>query len=502
MPRFKEMPMPPSQTMLFGVSVEDALPKDSDVRVFGEMMDYIDYGCLVQGRSERGCPPYHPKVMAKVLTYAYSKGIRSSRRIEELLKIDVRFIWLSGGLKPDHNTIARFRKENWEAFEGLFKESVRLCGRAGLVLLNAVAVDGTKISAAASRRQVYNQAKVDRQLELVEKILREAEEVDRAEDEAYGEGTIGEIPDHLKDAKARKEYLEKIAKQLKEEGKKTIVVTDPGSRVMKVGMGLGPAYNVQAAVDSENQVVLAMKVVQEPDDHGELPDMVEEVISSIGASPDVSLADCGYVDEETLTWIAENKHDVLMPLQESGGARDRNDLFDSRCFTADDKEDALVCPAGRLLTYRGDCRCGSGTYRRYEARGCQGCSFYSQCVPTGKGSRRIRLSIVEEQRTKMGQRLRSEEGRALYDLRRETVEPVFGQKKSNQGFTRFVARGLNGAKAESALMFLAHNITKCATKAEHLVIISALQPILQAALIIGGWYKPARHTYKQFQAGF
>jgi len=485
MPRFKEMPMPPSQTMLIGVSVEEALPKDSDVRLFGEVMDYVDYGYLVQGRSERGCPPYHPKVMVKVLTYAYSKGIRSSRRIEELLKIDVRFIWLSGGLKPDHNTIARFRKDNWETFEELFKDSVRLCGRAGLVLLNAVAVDGTKISAAASRRQVYSQSKVDRQLEMVEKILREAEEVDKAEDEIYGDGTFGQMPDHLKDPKARKEYLEKIAKQLREGDKKAVVATDPDSRVMKVGKGLGPAYNVQAAVDSENQVVLAIKVVQEEDDHGELPDMIEEVVANTGAVPGVSLADCGYVDEETLVWIEESKHDVLMPLQEPSRARERNDLFDSRCFLADEKEDALVCPAGRLLTYRGDCRCGSGTYRRYDARGCQNCSFYRQCVPTGKGSRRIRASIVEEQRTKMRQRLQSQEGRALYDLRQQTVEPVFGQKKSNQGFARFAVWGLNGAKAESALMFLAHNITKCATKAAHLVRLSLLQPVLPAARIIG-----------------
>lgn len=113
MPRYKSMPMPPSQLMLFGRSVEDALPAESDVRSFADVMGYLDYSALESRCSRVGCPPYPPEVMAKILGYAYSKGVRSSRRIEHRLKVDVEYMWLAGGLKPDHNTIARFRKENW-----------------------------------------------------------------------------------------------------------------------------------------------------------------------------------------------------------------------------------------------------------------------------------------------------------------------------------------------------------------------------------------------------
>ncbi len=114
--------------MLYGQSVEDALPQDNDVRVFSEVMDYLDYSALESRYSDMGCPAYSPKTMVKVLGYAYSKGIRSSRRIEECLHIDVRFIWLAGGLAPDHNTIARFRKDGGADLENLFKDSVLCLG--------------------------------------------------------------------------------------------------------------------------------------------------------------------------------------------------------------------------------------------------------------------------------------------------------------------------------------------------------------------------------------
>ena len=102
MRRFKEMPMPPGQTLLFSHSVDEALPQQHAVRGFNDVMECLDYSDIINKCSERGCPPYPPKMMVKVLAYAYSKGLRSSRAIEEALKVDVRFIWLVGGLKPDH----------------------------------------------------------------------------------------------------------------------------------------------------------------------------------------------------------------------------------------------------------------------------------------------------------------------------------------------------------------------------------------------------------------
>jgi transposase len=486
MPRYRQMPMPPGQSMLFGTSVEDALPKDSDVQAFKDVMDCLSYSSLVSKCSCTGRPPYDPKRMVMILGYAYSKGARSSRRIEELLKVDVRYMWLSGGYKPDHNTIARFRKDNSKELEVLFQDSVRLCCEAGLVYLNAVATDGTKIKSAASKRSVYSESKLERALAAVNTILQEAEEVDRAEDAIYGDGSVNEVPEHLRDARVRKSELEQIAKRLGDSGKAAIVKTDSDARVMMTDEGKRPCYNLQASVDAENQVIVAMELTQSENDRGKLPEMVEEVEDNTGLSPDVSLVDTGYGNETTLQWLDETNHNALMPLQEQPQESARNDLFCSKCFVPDDKEDALICPAGRKLTFRGLDKTGGGTYRRYCAVGCQSCSFYRQCVPKGRGSRRVNISVVAEQRQRMRERLHSPNGRRLYALRQQTVEPVFGQIKSNHGLDRFLCWGLNGAIAEVALACLGHNVAKCAANAFAHAYIAGISAALVAQTILAG----------------
>jgi len=487
MPRFKEMPMHPDQVILFSQSVEEALPEDSDVRTFRDVMECLDYRGLESRCAEVGCPPYPPKVMAEILCYAYSKGIRSSRKIEEQLKIDIRLIWLAGGLKPDHNTLARFRKAHFEEFTRLFKDSVRVCCEAGLVFLNVVSTDGSKIAAAASKKQVYGQKRLQRAMDAVDKILSEAEEVDKAEDEQYGDGCGQELPEHLRDAKERKARLEEIARRLKDSDRKTIVATEPESRVMLTRSGKRPAYNMQTSVDAQNQIILAMKLIQNENDHELLPDMVEEVESNVGFIPDVALADTGYCDESTLEWIRDSGHDVLMPSLEHAVEAKRTDMFASKCFIpAEDGKDVLICPMGKELTFRTEYRAGNATYRRYKATGCRDCAFHDECVGKSRANKYINISIMVDQRRRIKERLQSEEGKRLYQKRQETSEPVFGRMKENMGFRRFLVGGFNGAKAETALICLAHNVLKCAANASAMrYLCSAKAPIAVFCVVFG-----------------
>lgn len=487
MPRFKEMPMDPRQLMLYGRSVEDALPQGYDVRVFNEMMDYLDYSALESQHCDMGCPAYPPKTMVKVLGYAYSKNIRSSRRIEEALTIDVRFIWLAGGLAPDHNTIARFRKNSGTELENLFKDSVKLCMRAGLVFLNSVSTDGSKLVAAASKKQIYNQERLEREMKRVERILQEAQDIDQAEDELYGTGNGRQIPQELRDAKVRKEKLQEIAEQLKETQSKNVVSSDSGSRVMKTrNNGKCPAYNLQASVDAENQIIVAMELTASETDHGYLPKMVEQVESNTGAGSDISLADSGYQDEETLKWIEQSNNDVLMPIMEPHEAK-RADLFAGRCFVYDDERDVVICPAGRDLVFCGQYKLSSGTYKRYGATACRSCSFHKQCCGK-KANRRINVSVVAHVRKQMRDRLQTQEGKQLYSLRKQTVEPVFGQMKTNRGFSRLLTHGYAGALAEAALMCLIHNMLKCASNADARAYLAKIQrQVASAATLCIAW---------------
>lgn len=460
MSRFKEMPNSASQMWLIPPSLDEMLPSDCDVRLLGQVMDKLDWSRLEKSYAKTGRPAYPPRALGKILVYAYAKGVRSSRKIEELLEYDLRFMWLAGRLKPDFHTIARFRKDKFQELGELFVSGVRLCTAAGLVLMRAVAVDGTKIEANASKKSLYDGERIAKVREAVDKILREAEAVDEAEDAEYGEGNGRSLPDGLKDAEKRKAKIEEIAKQLKESGRKIVSSTDKESRMMKMGGRIRPGYNVQAAVDTEAQIIVAVGVTQSENDHGQLPDILEDVEANLGLSPDVVLADTGYSDEETLRAMDEAGQEALIPPTEHPRNKS-NDLFSSRCFLPVEEKDAYICPAGRELSFSGEHKTGSGRYREYSAHGCKGCSFHKECVRKGRGSRRISVSVISELRDGMREKLKTPEGKEFYKLRMQTVEPAFGQIKANRQFGRFLLRGMEGARAEIALICLAHNLMKC-----------------------------------------
>ena len=478
MANFKEIPVSPDQLLMFPVSVDASIPQGSDVRILGEAMDMLDWSVFESGYSQTGCPAYPPKVLAKVLVYGYSKGIRSSRALEDAVKNDKRYIWLAGGLEPDHTTISRFRKDKQAKLKAAYKETVRICAEAGLVLLNVTATDGSKILARASRRSLYDSARLERESEAIEAIIREAEEVDAEEDARYGSAAASAVPEELADARKRKKKLEEAAARLKQDRQKRISVTDPECRVMKTSMGLRPAYNVQLTVDSANQVIVAADVVTNQADNGQLPNQLQQVAENTGLRPDHVLADTGYSDEATFKALEEMGQDALIPPCQQPQERKRKDLFASKCFGKAEGKDALICPAGRELPFYRQVKCSSGAYKEYRAFGCRDCSFYAQCVMTHcKTGRAVQVSVVADQRQAILDRLATLEGRELYALRQQIVEPTFGNIKSNMKLDRFLLDGKAGASSETWLMCMAHNlkiyIKKAANPARSLLRVCA-----------------------------
>ena len=474
MPNFKQMPMTPTQVLMFPVSVDEAVPRNCDVRILGEVMDLLDWCEFEAGYSETGCPAYPPQVLAKVLVYGYSKGMRSSRALEDAVKNDKRYIWLAGGLQPDHCTIARFRRHKQKELKAAYKGSVRICAEAGLVLLNVAATDGSKIKARASKRSLFDQKRLAREMAEIDRILAEAEEVDRQEDELYGPESGNEVPEELADTKKRKEKLEEIAKRLKDAGCNSISSTDEECRVMKTTDGLRPAYNVQLTVDSANQVIVAADVVNAQADNGQLVGQIEQVAENMGIKPDVMLADGGYSDQETLKALSAAGQEAIIPPKEQAQEKKRKDLFASKCFLPDVDRDVLICPAGRDLPFYREVSCSSGNYREYRAFGCLSCSFYRECVKVeGKTGRAVQISVVAAERQGMIERLKTPEGRELYSLRQQTVEPVFGDMKWNMGLSRFSLGSIEGAKSETWIVCIAHNL-KVYGKSKGKSLLSAL----------------------------
>jgi len=496
MPNFKCTPMEPTQLMMFPISVDESIPADAEVKTLCEAMENLDWSDLESSYSETGCPAYPPKVLAKILVYGLSKGIRSSRVLEDMVSNHRHYIFLAGGLTPDHSTISRFRKEKECWLRSAFKGTVRICAEAGHVLLNVSSTDGSKIQARASKKSLYDQKRIDREMAAIDQILAEAEETDNREDEMYGSSSCNTIPQALVDAKKRKEKLDEIGARLKASGRKSVSATEEDCRVMKTTNGLRPAYNMQITVDAAEGVILAADVICAETDHGQLDGQLKQVEENTGLKVDVSLSDSGYCDEETLEFLAESGQEALIPPQQQPQERKRNDLFASKCFAREASRDVLICPAGRELTFRRTVEYTSGHYRIYTSRDCGGCSFYSECVSNQETARSVRVSIVDEQKQAMREKLKTPEGKELYALRQQTVELVFAEIKSNRGLTRFSLCGIVGAKSEIWLECMAHNLMiwvrrACAARslADRAVRVVVWQ-VFWAALLLGRRPRP------------
>jgi hypothetical protein len=355
--------------------------------------------------------------------------VASSRKIERRLVEDVAFRVLAANNTPDFRTIAEFRRRHVKALKGLFAEVFRLCQESGLVRLGHVALDGTKMRANGSKHKAMTYGRMgeeEKRLQAeVDRLLRQAEEADRQEDERYGSDRRGdELPEELarresrlrkiREAKAALERKAKDGSQLpsngKPEGPGAVPApktqrnfTDPDSRIMPSSADKGSflqGYNCQAAVDSEHQIIVAAEVVRQTNDSGQAVPMMEQVVAQAGALPEAASMDAGYFSGEVVDGIA---------------------ALGCEPFIAPNKlrhgEAPAPAPRGR--------------------------------IPEG-------LSAAARMRRK----LRTKRGRAVYARRKAIVEPVFGQIKNVRGFRQFLLRGIEKVRAEWALICMGHNLLK------------------------------------------
>jgi transposase len=439
------------QSFLLPPSLDDWLPKDHTARFISEAVDEMLDLSSVYASYERsdGAPPYDPLMMLKLLLYAYSTGVTSSREMERRCAVDVAFRWLTANAAPDYRSISRFRRRHLLALDDLFIQVLRLCAEAGLVTLGRVALDGTKLRASASRHKAMSHERMGPKIEELEAqvaaILAEAEATDRAEDEEFGEDKRGdELPAELAtregrlarmraakaaiEAEAREKAAAKAAAKTADDGGDESAITeaadaaaatatpnpktqrnftDPESRMMKTNAGFHYAYNAQTVVDEASQVVLAAEVTQQATDLGQLADMIAVTEGNLDAadiedSPEVVLADAGYCSEANLAQIAD---------------REINALVATGRIKADER--VAESPRG----------------------------------PIPKNA---------TQRERMARRLRTKAGRADYARRKAIVEPAFGQMKVRQAAGHLRLRGLAGAQGEWTLHVICHNLRKLA----------------------------------------
>ena len=419
----------PDQQLLLPAALQEWLPSDHLAYFISDVVEQLDLSDIMARyeRERRGGPPYHPELMVKVLLYGYCVGVASSRRIARRLHEDIAFRVLAANSTPDFRTISDFRKDNLAELSDLFLQVLALCQLAGLAKLGHVALDGTKVKANASKHKAMSYGRMkERSAQLaaeVAELLRRAQAADEEEDRRYGRDKRGdELPKELAFREGRLEKIREAMAALEAEaqaeaelaegvGKEQSGVpddkaqrnfTDAESRIMPApgGRDFVQAYNCQAVVDSDHQVIVAAQATSQASDKQQAVAMIEEAIANTGAVPREVSADAGYysakaVDElyalGTDPYVAPEKtrHGTVLP----------------------------PAPRGRIP---------------------------NQLSP----------------RDRMRRKLLTKKGRERYALRMATVEPVFGQIKQGRGFRQFLLRGLEKVKGEWSLICTGHNLLK------------------------------------------
>lgn len=417
----------------------DWLPEGHLVHFIIDVVEQVDLSDIYSSYDKNtGQPPYDPTMMTALLLYAYCVGVPSSRQIEKRTYEDVAFRMITANRHPDHDSICAFRKRHLQALAALFVHVLELCQEAGLVRLGQVALDGTKVRANASKHKAMSYGRMKKAKDELEqeiaKLLEEAETVDAREEARYGKGQKGwDLPkelqrrqDRLDKIKEAMTVLEAEAQKKAREAKKPKDTrkqndpgtgappvepaekaqrnfTDPDSRIMKdsATKSFAQCYNCQAAVDGEEQVIVAATLTQQGNDVGQVEAMLDVMESNLeGFAPGMAVTlDAGYFSEDNVMLLEDAGLDVFVA-------------------------------TGKVK--------------------------HGEVLPPVRG--RPPADLTTKQR--MQRKLRTKRGKKIYAQRKATVEPVFGQIKQVRGLRQFLLRGLENVTAEWQLWCLTHNLLK------------------------------------------
>jgi transposase len=495
------------QVMLFPPDLNDLIAANHPVRVVNQVIDQIDLTQLLQQYKPGGTSSYHPRMLLKVLVYAYINNIYSSRKIEEALTQNICYMWLSGMQKPDHNTVNRFRGQRLQkSLRPIFTQVVLLLCDEGLLSIKDLYTDGTKIEANANRYTFVwgnsiksNREKIKGQLNDLWKYAQSvaASELNNDDDPDGFEKidsekvtqTITAINEALKDQPIDKKVKQKLGYANKHwptaldkyERQEAIIGTERRSysktdldatfmRLKEDHMRNGqlkPAYNLQ--LSSNNQYITNYTLHQHATDTNTLVSHLQQFIKDYKVKPTTVTADAGYGSEKNYQWL-ENKR-ITAYVKHNAFDRNQNSRIRAKKPYSTDKlsynaeKDQFLCPSGKAMknigSYQTQPKNGfSQTLTKYQAKNCNGCPLREQCHQQ-KGNRIIEVNHnLNRLRSKADKRLNTTKGIEKRKQRCVEIESVFGNIKQNHHFRRFMLRGIDKVSIETGLIAIAHNIRK------------------------------------------
>jgi len=444
------------QTSMFPLTLEDLVQHTHPCRVIDAFVEGLPLAALGFAHAvvkRTGRPPYNPGSLLKLYLYGYLNRIRSSRCLERECHRNVEVMWLLGRLSPDHKTIANFRAHNGEALNRAAAELVRFLRQAGVVKGDWVAIDGSKFRAVASRKAVNDPKSLERTQARADKrmaeYLAQLDEADRGEQPPdFDEGKVRQALEVLNQ---RKCHAQERAAVLAKEGQSHEVETEPESRLMRIG----PAYNLQIAVDGGSGIIVAHTLTNDATDNRQLQPMAEAAARAMGVDKLDVLADKGYSNGAQAAELEAQHILAHVPANRAVNSSGDGGLLDRSEFIYSVETDTLQCPGGATLRRKGNERKDKRVMYQAKAEDCEKCPLKPTCTTSRR--RTVGRHVHDNALQRMDERATIEAMRR----RRCTVEHPFGTLKMGiLGHPRLLVRGLAKAAGELAIATTVWNLKR------------------------------------------
>lgn len=468
-----------NQTWLFPPAIEDLIPEDHVCFLVENFIDSLDLSVFEEKYEGAGHPAYHPGILLKLLVMGVLDKVRSSRSLAKNARENVVYMYLAEKLTPDFRTISDFRKNNPDLIKTVFKHTVHLARKEGMLDLSHLSTDGTKIKANAADKRIFTKEELEFLMKFVENELKTWAEQDSLEDDFFdnirGSDQLpgssrkrvkGAVKHYIEELKEKGELfrtkieakLERARQEVEKNDLEKVSMTDPECRFMKSKKGrIELSYNFQITAD-HNGFILANDVADSSSDTYQLKPMVVQTEQNLKKIPDKIKwsFDNSYNEGENLKFLIDKKIDGYIPSQR----KKIENRYDKSNFIYDREKDEYVCPEGKsviffiesfdiLLNKR---------IRKYRGDDCVNCPKQKECTKRKDGIRIVKMYPYEEERHAMDKKMQLPESMEIYKLRKEIVEPVFGDIKENKSVTGFLTRGLGMVKTEINLICIANNL--------------------------------------------
>ena len=448
------------QSLLFPQSLDQIIEQDSEVRIidlFVESINPEDFKFNIKTTKE-GRPAYHPKDLLKLFVYGYLNHIRSSRLLEKECKRNIELMWLMKQLTPDHNTISNFRRDNEKAIGKVFRYTVSIAKQFDLIGGKLIAGDSTKLRAQNSKKNNFNENKIERHLAYIDAKLDEYNKALADADEDNKKILEEEIKKH----NGRKDNYQNMQRQLEQTGEPQISTSDPESRQLITRNNITEvAYSVQTVVDAKHNLPIDYKVTNQNDSRA-MSGMLRRAKTILGNTDFTALYDKGYHTGCEIKMAVTSGINIMVAIPGIASvAPDAN--YNMSHFIYDEVNDTYRCPQNQILTTNGNAYQKSKnrnfyTVKHYKTDGCLGCPARTLCTKNVKGRliERSEFAVYVEQN-----RMNIEANPQIYKQRQSIVEHPYGTIKRQWGFCYVITkRGMKRASSDVGFMFIAYNLRR------------------------------------------